>query len=537
MDAAAIAALLRAESRPGAAAAPELIETHISWVILTGDIAYKIKKPVALEFLDFSTLAARKHYCEEELRLNRRLASELYLGVVEIRQTPAGPMIGGGESDGPVIDYAVRMRRFDQRRLASRMAAEGRLTPALCREIGRTIARFHNALEPLAPPAHDDPAAPGTPGAIFAAARQNFAQIEAALPAHEDRSVLRALEEAAFGDYERLEPRMRQRLERGYVRECHGDLHLGNIVLLDGRVLPFDCIEFNPAFRLVDIQCEIGFVVMDLDGRELPGEANRVLNTWLEYTGDYAGLDLHGFYDVYLALVRAKISLLSATAAAADRAPDLGDYSRYLALAAAGRRRLPGFLCLMMGVSGSGKSTIAESLAARYSAIRLRSDVERKRLFDLAPDADSAGAGLTERLYGEATSERVYERLETLAGTVLDAGLPVIVDATFLERHRRSSFRELAARRGLAFLIVHCIAGEAELERRITARQRDAGEVSEADVAVMRRQLQTVEGPSGEEAGHLILVDTEGPDHQRRLESTVERRITGDRPHRGGGGR
>ncbi|MEJ2603468.1 MAG: AAA family ATPase [Gammaproteobacteria bacterium] len=529
MDATGIRALLRPEAFPDGVSEPVLVETHISWVVLTGEIAYKIKKPVAMEFLDFSTLEARRHYCREEVRLNRRLAPELYLGVVEIRDSADGPVIGGTGADGPVIEYAVRMRQFDQRRLASRMAAEGRLTPALCREMGRTIARFHNGLEPLAPPADEDSRAPGTPGAIFAAARQNFEQIDATLPAREDRSVLRQLEEAAVGDFERLERRMWHRLEGGYVRECHGDLHLGNIVLADDRVLPFDCIEFNPTFRLVDIQCEIGFVVMDLESRELPGEANRVLNTWLEHTGDYAGLRLHVFYDVYLALVRAKISLFSAVAAAGNGTPDLGDYRRYLALAAAGRRRLPGFLCLMMGVSGSGKSTIAEALAARYSAIRLRSDVERKRLYDLAPSADSADAGLTERLYSPATSDRVYAQLAHLAETVLDAGLPVIVDATFLEHRRRSVFRELAAQRRLPFLLVHCIAGEAELERRLTARRRDSREASEADVVVMRGQLESVEPPDEQEVDSLILVDTEGPDYQRRLESTVERRITAHR--------
>jgi predicted kinase len=414
------------------------------------------------------------------------------------------------------------MRQFDQRRLASRAASEGRLTPARCRELGRTIACFHNGLEPVRP---ETPEGAGTPAALLAAARQNFRQIDEALPPEADRQVLRELEQASTSDAAKLEPLMRQRLAGGFVRECHGDLHLDNIVLMDDRVLAFDCIEFNPDFRLIDIQCEIGFVVMDLDSRDLPDLANRVLNTWLEYTGDYAGLALHTFYDVYLAMVRAKISLFAALAGGGDP-PDLSAYRRYLALAAAGRRRLPGFLCLMMGVSGSGKSTVAERLAARFSAIRLRSDVERKRLFDLAPDADSAAAGLDDELYREETSDRVFERLAGLADGLLAAGLPVVVDATFLERHRRRPFLELAARRGVPPLIVHCTAEEAELERRLTARRRETREASEAGVTIMRRQLGSVEPPDAEEIDHVLVVDTESPQHERRLASAVERRIT-----------
>ncbi len=519
MDGAQVRELLHPGAFPHPVGHLRLIETHISWVVLTGDYAYKIKKPVAMGFLDFSSLESRGHFCREELRLNRRLAPELYLEVVEITRDDGGPTIDGA---GEVIDYAVRMRQFDQRRLASRTAAEGRLTPARCRDIGRTIAGFHNGLEPVRP---DQPDGAGTPAAIFAAARQNFRQIDDALPPPADRQVLRELEEAALADFSRLEPLMQRRLADGFVRECHGDLHLDNIVLLDDRVLPFDCIEFNPDFRLIDIQCEIGFVVMDLDGRELPGLANRVLNTWLEYTGDYAGLALHTFYDVYLAMVRAKISLISALAAA-DGEPDLAAYRRYLALAAAGRRRLPGFLCLMMGVSGSGKSTVAETLAARFSAIRLRSDVERKRLFGLAPDADSAAEGLQERLYRSGTSDRVFTRLAEIAEDLLTAGQPVVVDATFIEQQRREPFRQLAARLGVPLLIVHCTADEAELERRLTARRRDSREASEAGVAVMRGQLGALEPPTAAEIVHVLRVDTQSPEHEQRLASAVERRIT-----------
>lgn len=522
MDAQQVLQLLREDAFEHPVTALELIETHISWVLLTGTYAYKIKKPVAMGFLDFSTPAARRHYCEQELRLNRRLAPSLYLDVVDVTERNGKPCIGGG---GKVIDSAVRMRQFAQRRLASRAAEEGRLTFAQCRQIGRRIAEFHNALEPVRRERMESDAAPGTPTAIFHAARQNFSQIHDALPVREPREILEQLEAAALEDYARLEPSMWRRLDEGFVRECHGDLHLGNIMLDDDGVQPFDCIEFNADFRLVDIQCEIGFLVMDLDSRELPRHANRVLNCWLEYTGDYEGLALHVFYDVYLAIVRAKISLFGALAGNREK-PDLADFRRYLALAAAGRRRLPRFLCITLGVSGSGKSTVAEALAAEFSAIRLRSDVERKRLAGLGPDADSAAAGLGETLYREDSSDRVFARLEALAETVLDAGMPVIVDATFIAAARRRPFQAIAARRGIPFLIVECRARQDTLERRLLARQRHERGASEAGVAVMRQQLDTLEPPDASEAAHLVVVDTEVADSTLRLADEVERRIT-----------
>ena len=523
MDATQVRQLLREDAFPHAVDSLDLLETHISWVVLTGEYAYKIKKPVAMGFLDFSTREARRHFCEEELRLNRRLAPELYLDVVDVTERGGRLRVGGG---GAVIDSAVRMRQFPQRRLASRAADEGRLTHAQCRAIGRRIADFHNALEPIDRRQLDSDAGPGTPGAIFRAARQNFSQIDDALPARENREVLRTLEDAALDDYARLEDAMWRRLDGGFVRECHGDLHLGNILLEDDAVLPFDCIEFNPDFRIVDIQCEIGFLVMDLDSRGLPGHANRVLNSWLEHTGDYEGLALHTFYDVYLAIVRAKISLFGALASEPDH-PDLSDYRRYLALAAAGRRRLPRFVCIMLGVSGSGKSTVAESLAADFSAIRLRSDVERKRLAGLRP-AERAGGRVVEgeTLYDEASSDRVFERLEALAETVLDGGMPVVVDATFIESARRRPFRALASRKGIPFVIVQCLARPETLERRIVARRRHEHDASEAGVAVMRAQLDTQQPPDASESAHLVPVDTEAAGYAIRLASEVERRIT-----------
>jgi predicted kinase len=394
------------------------------------------------------------------------------------------------------------------------------LTASHCRKLGRVVATFHNSLTPI-----QSDKGPGTPTAIFAALRQNFEQIDAALPRSEKRALLRDLESACISDYERLQEHMWQRLADGFVRECHGDLHLGNIVLLDDDVVPFDCLEFNPAFRLVDIQCEIGFLVMDLESRSLPGHANRVLNCWLEHTGDYSGLALHSFYDCYLAMVRAKISLFSATASDPDD-PVLDDYHRYIGLAAAGRRRQPRFLCIMMGVSGSGKSTVAEALCAQFSAIRIRSDVERKRLFGLSPGADSDGAGLGRIFYSEDTSDRVFKRMLEQVEELLGAGLPVVVDATFIASDRRTPFMQLARRLSVPFIITRCIASDAELSRRLLERSRQGNDASEAGIEVMLRQKESVQTLTAEEADACVVVDTQAGGHDIALANEVERRIT-----------
>lgn len=509
--------LLTERAYPHAVRDLRLIETHISWVILTGDYVYKIKKPVSMGFLDFSTLAKRQHFCDEEVSLNRRLAPQLYIGVAAITMSDEGPVIGG---EGEVIEYAVHMHQFSQRHLASRTAAEGRLTASHCRELGQVIAEFHNSLAPI-----QTEKGPGTPAAIFAALRQNFEQIDAALPRSEERAFLHDLEGACISDYERLQEHMWQRLDEGFVRECHGDLHLGNIVILDDDAVPFDCLEFNPDFRLVDIQCEIGFLIMDLESRSLPGHANRVLNRWLEHTGDYAGLALHSFYDCYLAMVRAKISLFAAIASNPDD-PGLDDYRRYFGLAAAGRRRQPRFLCITMGVSGSGKSTVAETLCAQFSAIRIRSDVERKRIFGLAPGAASNSVGLEKVMYSEESSDRVFKRMLELASTLLDAGLPVVVDATFIASDRRKPFMELAQRNSVPFIIAHCTASEKELARRLVERNRLANDASEAGIDVMLQQQENVQMLTADEIDACLIVDTQAIGHDIKLADEIERRIT-----------
>ncbi|HWI15122.1 MAG TPA: aminoglycoside phosphotransferase, partial [Burkholderiales bacterium] len=275
--------------------AVRLMETHISRVYLTGEYAYKLKKRVALGFLDFTTLEARRRACEDEVRLNRRLAPQLYLDVVAIHGSAAAPRIAGS---GNIIDYAVKMREFPQDALASALLARGELTREALSALARRIAAFHQA----APAAAGDY---GTPDAVHASSAQNFQQIRARLTRRDDRAMLDRVQQWSEREFAGIRARLQQRHDEGCVREVHGDLHLGNIVSLEGALTPFDCIEFNPALRWNDVLSEAAFLVMDLVDRDAPHLADLFLDDYLAHTGDYAGLDVLRFFIVYRAVVRA----------------------------------------------------------------------------------------------------------------------------------------------------------------------------------------------------------------------------------------
>ncbi|HEY8554315.1 MAG TPA: AAA family ATPase [Burkholderiales bacterium] len=481
-----IAALQDPRRYPHPVERVERLETHISYVLLAGDYAYKIKKAVDLGFLDFRTLSARKHYCEEELRLNRRLARDLYLDVVPVTGSPDRPVLGGA---GPVMEYAVKMRRFPQEQLLSRLIAEGRLTGAHIDALADEVAEFH-ARAAVASPADGY----GTPAAIATPARDNFAQIRAA-GAAPDMSALAALERWTTAQLDALDPEFRRRKRAGCVRECHGDLHLGNVALIDDRVTIFDALEFSADLRWIDVINEIAFTVMDLQDRRRPDFARRFLNRYLEHTGDYPGLALLPFYVVYRALVRAKVHWLRAHQPGVDdaaRARLVAQYRAYLALARRETEPRRPALVVTHGFSGSGKTTHTQALIEAIDAVRLRSDVERKRLHGL-PALARTGSGISEGVYAADATARTYARLLELAGHVLAAGYSAVVDATFLQRAPRDAFRRLAAARGVPFVIVDFAVDEATLRARLAARARSARDASEADVAVLEHQLATHE--------------------------------------------
>jgi len=481
----------------------ELIETHISWVFLAGDYAYKVKKPVRLGFLDFSTLELRRFYCHEELRLNRRTAPELYLEVVPIAGTPDALRI---DAKGAPVEYTLRMRRFAQEALADRIAKKGELNPGRVDAIAAALSAFHAAI-----PAAKPQDAFGSCERVAAPALANFEQIAELNPGSPDAPRLERLRAWTAVEADRLSGAFAARKRDGFVRECHGDLHLGNIVFLEGRPVPFDCIEFNPELRWIDVISEAAFLVMDLLDHRLESAAWRLLNAYLEATGDYAGSRLLRFYCVYRAMVRAKVACIRARQSPGEEPARraLGEeYRGYLALAESLAAETQGGVVLMHGLAGSGKTTVSQVLLERVGAVRVRSDVERKRLHGLAPAARTHAAPYA-GIYAPEATQATYDTLGRIARDIVAAGRVAIVDAASLGRAERDRFRSLAAALGVPFVIASCYAAESTLRARVARREAAMSDASEAGVAVLENQLANEERLVAEETAATVVVDTE----------------------------
>ena len=481
----------------------ELLETHISYVLLAGSHAYKIKKAVNLGFLDFSTLVRRHKFCEEELRLNRRLAPEMYQAVIAITGTLEHPQLGG---DGEAIEYAVQMQRFPQDALLDQQLNEGLLSTACIDQLADTLASFHGRINRAAP---DDPL--GTPQAVWVPMAENFAQLRTLLPDAAHACRLERLETWSRQRFAELARLLASRSNAGYIRECHGDLHLGNIAWVDRELHVFDCIEFSPALRWIDVFNEIAFLVMDLEERGRPDYGYRLLNRYLETTGDYGGLPLLDFYKVYRALVRTKIcAIREQQQTSHGPGAQLADSERYLDYAEQATLPRQPCLLLMHGVAGSGKTWLAGQLQEQFGALRIRSDVERKRLRGLAPAAHS-DSGVGQGLYDPATTTCTYDRLLELATGIVAAGYPVVVDAANLQAWQRVPFCQLAKMRRLPFAIIACTAPPAVLQARIAQRLANGGDASEATQAVLAHQIQTCEALTAEEEACCLHLDTSAP--------------------------
>ena len=478
-----------------------VIETHISWVLLTGDYAYKIKKPVNFGFLDFSTLAQRKFFCQEELRLNQRLAAEIYLEVVSITGTPEQPALNG---DGAVFEYAVKMRQFPQSAQFDRLLQQGQLSVDQIQSLAHTVAQFHQCSATA-----DTDTVFANPDVIKQAVDENFFHILPTITDSETRAQLQAIAHWCETEHQRCYPEFTRRKQEAYVRECHGDMHLRNIALMGDAIIVFDCIEFNEAFRWIDVMSEIAFVIMDLDDRNQSGFATTFLNQYLEDTGDYNGLTVLPYYLVYRAMVRAKVACLrlaQAELTSIERDQVLSDLRHYLDLAWRYTKPHAHFLCITHGLSGSGKSWLTDKLMNGERFIRLRSDVERKRLYHLTAEQDSnsrPGTGI----YSQEATEMTYQRLKEITSRLLEKHWSVIVDATFLQCSQRESFHQLASSLKAPFLILDFQATPALLRDRIRARQSRQN-VSEATLEVLERQISHYQALSLDEQHYCLSLHT-----------------------------
>lgn len=511
MNQALIKALQNPALYPHETAGFQVIETHISVVILTGPYAYKLKKPVNFGFLDFTSLDARKHFCHEEVRLNQRLTSGLYLDVLPITGSPEAPQLGG---DGEPFEYVIRMRQFPQEQLLDQMLQRGELGSAEIDALTRQIARFHLDAPVVAQGHHL-----AQPDAIMAPVRQNFEQIRPLLSEAADLQQLDALEAWAEDCFQRLLPLLEQRCQNGSIRECHGDIHLGNATVLDGEVVLFDCIEFNEPFRLIDIACDAFFLAMDLEDRGQHALARRFTNNWLEQTGDYGCLPLINFYKAYRAMVRAKVNLfrIAQENDPAVQAEVLRQYRSYTHLAESYSAIPTRFLAITHGVSASGKSTVAMKLVEELAALRLRSDVERKRLFG---KQTVAGNPVDTVLYSPELTQQTYDHLHQQATAALQAGYPVAIDATYLKQEQRQQAAEVAHACGVPLLILDCQAPDEVLAKWLAERQADGTDPSDATLEVIAAQRATRQPLTAEEQQYSQTVLT---NEVASMDSLVER--------------
>ena len=488
-----IQSLLHGAAFPHSTTEIRCLETHISWVVLTGPYAYKIKKPVTLGFLDFSTIELRKHYCDEELRLNRRWAPDLYLGVVEIRGSQQSATIGG---KGPLIDYAVKMIQFPQSARLDAQLAAGTLDNDDMRSLATMLAAKHRDADVKTPDILESVRGP---------MMDNFDDIAK----HFDQTPLHELKAWTIAALNRLRPRLDDRRERGYIRECHGDLHLANLVRLESGITAFDCVEFSAKLRDIDVMSDVAFLVMDLVGRQRIDLAYEFLNRYLEYSGDYEAMHLFDLYFVYHCLIRAKISVIlgSERSNPLRARADERELLHYLAIARGCISRPPPIVVGMHGFSGSGKTWTSDRLLRALPAVRIRSDIERKRLYGYR-DTESSGSAVDQGLYTNAASIAVYERLAEITTTLVESGQNTIVDASFLKLTERNRFRDLANRLGTKFLMIDTHASKSVLVARVQSRESDA---SEADVNVLQHQLKSADPLTPDERKTTVSINTGVP--------------------------
>jgi aminoglycoside phosphotransferase family enzyme/predicted kinase len=502
-----LAGLLGPRAYPHPVDVVSLLQTPISWVLLAGAFAYKIKRPVQYPFLDQRSLERRRWLCEEELRLNRRFAPDLYLEVCRIVAQDGGVVMrtataGGGR----VLEHAVRMLRFDSADRLDRLLADGRIEPATLEDFGRRLADIHAAL-----PVVTDDAPWGRPGNISELLLRNLQECAEASTVFNARESVAALRKPLARRVLQAWPWMAIRRTTGRVRECHADLHSRNIARRGDRLLAFDCLEYEPAFRWIDVADEIAFLSSDLGARRFGAYAHAFRGAYLERSGDYHACRVLKMYEAHRALVRAKVAALAAAAAVgAAREPLREEHEQLVAHAARVMSGAQPRLVLMSGLSGSGKTWLARRIAERLEAVHLRSDIERKRRAGLGT-LESSGCALAEGMYSSEASALVHEDMARAAGDALAGGFTVIVDATLLRREERRRFIELGAHLGIRPYVVRCQAPLPVLRARLQARAAAGLDPSEADASVLEWQRRRAEPVGADEPLDSMVVDADDP--------------------------
>ncbi|MDR9404413.1 MAG: AAA family ATPase [Halothece sp. Uz-M2-17] len=474
------------------------LQTHISYIFLTGEYAYKLKKPLDLGFLDFSTLEKRKYYCQQELNLNQPIAPDIYLDVLPITQQNNDIQLNG---EGQVVDYVLKMRQFPQSALLSVMQKEGQLSESLIIALGKRVATFHQQTK-----TNDYISQFGQPEAIAEAINNNYQQTEKYIGITQTEKQFQ--ETKAFTDnfLDSQKSLFQGRVDQGFVRECHGDLHLKNICWWQDKIQLFDRIEFNEPFRFVDVMYDVAFTVMDLQFRGCPDFANVFLNCYLEQTGDWEGIQVLPLYLSRQAYVRAKVNSLMLDdphISEEEKQHAREQASQYYHLAWDYTQSQKGRLWMMSGLSGSGKTTIARKMAKQQPAIHLRSDAVRKHLAGI--DVEETGS---EDIYTPEMSEKTYDRLLALGILLGSQGWSVILDAKYDRQDLRQAVISEANQHHLPLQIVYCDAPMAVLRDRVAKR---SGDISDATPDLLAKQKANAEPFTATEQAYIVTLDTSQP--------------------------
>lgn len=479
-----------------------LIQTHISFVLLTGDYTYKIKKPVNFGFLDYSTLAQRQHFCTQELLMNQRTAPEIYLEVLPIIQTGDSFQLGSNlpaiTSAEIAVEYALKMREFPQDSLLLSFLERGLLTEQLMADLGREVANFHSRAI-----SNSYIRQFGEVSQIRTAIDYNYLVSQKYIGGPQTQTQYQETKDYTDAFFAKNPELFNRRIAHNKIRECHGDLHLRNIALWHNKILLFDCIEFNEPFRFVDVMYDVAFTVMDLESRGRRDLGNAFLNTYIEQTGDWEGLQLLPLYLSRQAYVRAKVTSLmldDPAISTAQNAEISETAAHYYKLAWQYTKPRPGKLTLMSGLSGSGKSTAARYLARRTGAIHIRSDAVRKHL---------GGIPINERggqdLYSDEMTAQTYGRLLELGIILADRGWDVILDAKFDRQNLRTDAINQAQSHGLPLQIIYCTAPIEVLRERLQQRR---GDIADATAELLSSQQAAFQPFTELEEISVNIVDT-----------------------------
>lgn len=497
-----VRAMLRPEIYPEKPSHVEMEQTQMSFVFLAGKYAYKIKKPVNLGYLDYTTLEKRHFFCEQEIKLNRRLCREAYLEVVPLTGDKGGIALAGS---GEILEYAVKMLRLPRDRMMPFLLERDEFLPEMVTELAGKLAEFHTAAE-------TNPVIRsfGSLETIRINTDENFYQTESYIGRTINLRQYRLIKDYTqrfLQDYSML---FRGRVESDRIRDCHGDLHAQHICFNNGICI-FDCIEFNDRFRYSDVASDIAFLAMDLDHFGRADISRRLSREYAEKSRDRRLKDLLKFYKCYRAYIRGKVGSFKYDdpyITAEEREQVLEDARSYFELAEAYSRQRP-ILFITVGLVGSGKTTLSRALARRLGAIVISSDVIRKQLASI-PVAEHRFEEMESGIYSADFSRLTYDKLMSEAREILLEGDPVILDASFIRREDRLKAKTLAEETGADFFMLECALDEASTRQRLSRRLQEVS-ISDGRWEIYQQQRKKFEPVNEAPSGRHFIIDTSQP--------------------------